>query len=164
MSASSLADINCAIAKTLGVIGEWWSLTILRNIFTGMVAFAELEKHLGLSIGVLSARLKTLTEAKVLTRQRAKDDAQSFEYHLTERGYDLYPILVALTDWGEKWMPNTRGIRVKLVEKRTGEMIQGAVVLSDDGSPLKPWDVDAIAGPGADEKINHLLGKKAERV
>ena len=162
MSVSNIADINCAVAKALSVIGEQWSLMILRNVFNGMQTFAELQKHLGLSTSVLSARLRTLTAAKILERRQAKEDGRSFEYHLTERGYELYPVLVGLTNWGEKWMANKRGLRVELVEKRTGKAIQGAVVLAEDGRSLKPWDVEAVPGPGADAAINRLLAKRGE--
>jgi DNA-binding HxlR family transcriptional regulator len=157
MSRSSLADIDCSIAKSLSVLGEWWTLLILRNVFHGMRTFDALQAHLEMSTSVLSTRLRQLTDAGILQRRKSGIDGRSFEYKLTERGFDLYPVLVALMQWGEKWAPNGRGLRVELVERATGEPIAGSAVISKDGRSLTPWDVQVIAGPGADEKIHQLV-------
>ncbi len=157
MSRTSLADIDCSIAKSLSVLGEWWTLLILRNVFYGMRTFDALQAHLEMSTSVLSTRLKQLTDAGILQRRKSGTDGRSYEYKLTERGFDLYPVLVALMQWGEKWAPNGRGPRVELVEKSTGEPVVGSVVVSKTGRPLTPWDVKIVVGPGADEKIKQLV-------
>lgn len=159
MPRSSLADIDCAIAQSLDIVSEWWMLLILRNAFHGMRTFDAFREHLEISPSVLSSRLKKLTDAGILERRPSGTDGRSHEYRLTERGYDLYPILVALNDWGEKWAPSPHGRRMELIEKATGEPIRGAVVLSRDGRPLMPWDVRPVAGPGADAKLRGLARK-----
>ena len=133
------------------------TLLILRNIFHGMRTFDALQSHLDISTSVLSARLKTLTDDGIIQRRQSGEDARSFEYKLTERGFDLYPVLVSLMQWGEKWAPNGRGRRVELVDRATGERIGGSVVIARDGRALTPWDVQARLGPGADDKIRQLI-------
>ena len=157
MSRASLADIDCSIAKSLSIVGEWWTLLILRNIFHGMRTFDALQAHLEMSTSVLSTRLKQLTDAGILQRRQSGADGRSFEYKLTTRGFDLYPVLVAFMQWGEKWAASERGTRMQLIEKATGEPIAGSVVISKDGRALTPWDIRIEAGPGADEKIQQLV-------
>tara|TARA_R110000751_G_scaffold76821_3_gene154863 strand:- start:3598 stop:4050 length:453 start_codon:yes stop_codon:yes gene_type:complete len=150
--------MDCSVAQTLDIVGEWWSLLILRNAFHGMRTFDAFQKQLDISSSVLSARLKKLTEAGVLIKVPCSDDKRSFEYRLTPAGMDLYPVLIGLMQWGEKWRPNTRGQRMVLLEKATGKPLQGVEVLSADGRPLKAWQVQPVAGPGADEHVHELIG------
>ena len=72
---------------------------------------------------------------------------------------DLYPIIIGLMQWGEKWRPNGKGDRMLLLEKASGLPIRGAEVLSDDGRPLKAWEVEVQAGPGADDYVRQLVGE-----
>ncbi len=158
MSRTPLNHMDCSVAQTLDIVGEWWSLLILRNAFHGMRTFDAFQKQLDISSSVLSARLKKLTEAGVLIKVPCSDDKRSFEYRLTPAGLDLYPVLIGLMQWGEKWRPNTRGQRMVLLEKATGKPLQGVEVLSADGRPLKAWQVQPVAGPGADEHVHELIG------
>jgi DNA-binding HxlR family transcriptional regulator len=160
MSAKRLPEFDCAVAQALGVVGELWSLMVLRNVFNGMHTFAALQENLGISSSVLSARLKTLCAAKVLARRAARHDARSVEYHLTARGQDLYPVLIALMQWGEQWMPSKRGKRLTLVDKRTGEPIHGARVLAKDGRVLQPHDVELRPGPGIDASFLSMVSQR----
>lgn len=156
MSKGSFADMNCPIAQTLERVGEQWSLLILRNAFCGMTHFDEFQRHLGISSNVLSQRLRRLTAEGILTRNAVATDRRAFEYCLTDKGRALYPILVAMTEWGEKWAPHPKGRRIKLVERSTGESIAGLVVQSKDGRALPGRQLAAIPGPGADEKLQVL--------
>lgn len=158
MSRTPLNHMDCSVAQTLDIVGEWWSLLILRNAFHGMRTFDAFQKQLDISSSVLSVRLKKLTEAGVLIKVPCSDDKRSFEYRLTPAGMDLYPVLIGLMQWGEKWRPNTRGQRMVLLEKATGKPLQGVEVLSADGRPLKAWQVQPVAGPGADEHVHELIG------
>ena len=157
MAGKSLRDIDCAISQTLAVVGEWWTLMIVRNAFHGMHTFDAFQENLGVSTSVLASRLKTLTEANIFRREQSAVDGRSFEYHLTEKGKDLYTLIIAMKDWGEKWYPNKRGSRIDLLEKSTGNPIRGAVVVASDGRVLNPRDVLPVAGPGADEAMLKLL-------
>jgi DNA-binding HxlR family transcriptional regulator len=163
MTSKRLPDVDCAVAQALGVVGDIWSLMVLRNVFNGMHTFAALQGNLGVSSSVLSARLKTLCAAKVLVRQAASSDARSFEYHLTACGQDLYPVLIALMQWGEKWLPSQRGKRLTLTEKRSGSAILGARVLAQGGRVLKPREVEVRPDPGMDALFHAPVAKRKTR-
>lgn len=163
MKKSSLGELDCAVARTLDVIGEWWTLLILRNAFHGMRTFDAFQTDLGISTSVLSQRLRTLCDHGVLEKRKSTTDGRSFEYRLTESGLELYPVLIALMQWGERHKPNGRGARIELLERRTGELIDGAYVLAKDGTRLGAKDVTPVPGPGADESTRTLLGHRAAR-
>ncbi len=152
-------DDDCGIARALDVVGEWRTLLVLRNLFIGMRTFDAIQAHLSISPSVLAARLKTLTEAGVVEKRPRPDDGRSHEYRLTEKGLDLYPVLVALLDWGEKWAPNGQGPRMTLLERSTGRPVRPMAVMSEDGRPLSPRDVTPVAGPGADDLIRALTAR-----
>jgi DNA-binding HxlR family transcriptional regulator len=156
MTKSSFADMNCPIAQTLERVGEWWSLLILRNAFCGMARFDDFQRHLGIGSKVLSLRLKRLTDEGILTRKAAPDDGRAFEYRLTPKGMALYPILAAMTEWGEQWAPHPAGRRIRLVERSSGEPIAGLVMQAAAGHALFPRDLVAVPGPGADDKTYEL--------
>ena len=156
-------DMDCGIAKALAVIGDPWSLLILRNAFHGMRTFDAFQRHLGISTSVLSDRLKRMEAAGILERRRAPGDGRSFDYKLAEAGLDLYPIIVSFKQWGERWNPHPDGERMILIDKRTGDPIRGVAVLGSDGRPVTPWDVRPIAGPGASEEAIDLINHKSTR-
>jgi len=160
---AALAGMNCAVARTLGVVGDWWTLLILRNAFHGMRTFDAFQSNLGISSSVLSDRLRRLTDAGVLRRRPSAEDGRSVEYRLTRCGLDLYPVIVAMMDWGEKWAPDPRGRRLDLVETATGRPVAGVAVLSADGKPLEPWEIRPEAGPAADTGTSDLLRTRSRR-
>jgi len=151
--------MNCAIARTLDVIGERWTLLILRNAFCGMSRFDAFQEHLGIPTNVLATRLRKLVRDGIVTRSRAPEDGRSFEYRLTEKGLALYPIVIAIAGWGEEWAANPHGARIEFLERRTGWRIPRLVVRNSSGKALRPGDVQAIPGPGADDKIRQLLAR-----
>lgn len=164
MANNSLDDVNCAVAQSLSVIGEWWSLMILRDAFHGVKTFEGFQGDLGISTSVLSRRLQTLTNAGIFERKKSAVDKRSWEYHLSELGLELYPILIGLLQWGEKYAPGEGGERLRLLEKSTGKPIRGAVVLSADGQALGPRDVRFEPGPGADQSLSELIANRAKRL
>ncbi|QES45827.1 HxlR family transcriptional regulator [Streptomyces venezuelae] len=99
-----LDDDHCAIAQALDVVGDWWTLLIVRDAARGVRRFDEMQRELGVSRKVLSERLKLLVEADVVTRVPYQDRPVRHEYRLTPRGRALLPVLVALQDWGDTWV------------------------------------------------------------
>jgi len=150
-------DTDCSVARTLAVIGDRWTMLILRNALHGMRTFDAFQEHLDISPSVLSDRLSTLTKAGVFDRRQSASDGRSFEYRLTEKGLDLYPVIVALMDWGDKWEPSEKGERLRLIERATGKKIRGAIVLSQDGKALRPQDVTPLLGPAAADDVRQLV-------
>ena len=153
---------DCGIAQALNIIGEWRTLLVLRNLFNGMRTFDAIQDHLGISSSILAARLKTLTEAGVVERRRNPDDGRSHEYRLTEKGLDLYPVVVSLLHWGEKWVPNGRGPRMTLLERETGQPVRPMAVTAQDGRPLRPHQVTPVLGPGGSEHMRILVARFAK--
>jgi DNA-binding HxlR family transcriptional regulator len=133
-------------------------MLILRNAFYGMRSFDGFQKQLGISPSVLSQRLRHLIEEGILTKNRCPNDGRQFEYRLTEAALELYPVLIALMQWGEKWRPNPEGPRIILKEKVTDRPVRGVFLLSEEGKCLSARDVKPFAGPGADELTQRLIG------
>lgn len=99
-----LDDADCAIAQALDVVGDWWTLLIVRDAARGVHRFDAFQRELGVSRKVLAERLKLLVEAGVLTREPYQERPVRHEYRLTPRGRGLLPVLVALQDWGDAWV------------------------------------------------------------
>ena len=115
MRLTSLAHWNCSIAKTLDVVGEWWTLLILRDAFGGTRRFDDFQASLGLARSVLTARLEKLTDHGILERRAYTQHPPRYEYHLTEKGRALFPVGTALLTWGDQWAPTPGGPPVLLV-------------------------------------------------
>lgn len=147
MKYKSLSHMNCALAQTLEVIGERWTLMILRDAFFGAKRFSQFEQNLGISKNILTTRLNQLVQEGIMERRDPAHGAHQ-EYVLTSKGYDLQPVLLSLMQWGEKHRPNPRGQRLVFVERDTGEPIRPVGPTSQDGRPLEPRQIRATAGPG----------------
>lgn len=100
--ASLAAALPCPIARTLEIVGEWWSLLIIRDALLGARRFDEF-KRAGISDNILSTRLKRMTDAKIFKRVRYQSSPDRYEYVLTEKGESLAPVVLALRSWGRKW-------------------------------------------------------------
>jgi len=159
MSKSSFKHIDCSIAQTLEIVGDWWTLLIIRNAFHGMRQFDAFEAQLGISTNVLADRLRKLTAHGVFEKRPSAHDGRSFDYRLTEKGHDLYPLIVSMMDWGERWAPNGQGRRIELVETATGHPVSTMAVRNAAGDALTPQEVTARPGPGADETTVALISR-----
>lgn len=158
MRRTSFEDMNCPIAKSLDLIGDWWTLLLLRNAFCGMRRFQDFQAHLGISSGTLANRLQRLTEQHILDRLPSPSDGRAFEYQLTERGRELFPVLLALTEWGEKWLPHPQGRRIRLINRLTGQDIAGLRAVMADGNHVDLADIVPLPGPAGDEGTYALVG------
>jgi DNA-binding HxlR family transcriptional regulator len=111
MRHASLAAQPCPIARTLDLVGEWWTLLIVRDALLGARRFDEF-KQTGIADNVLSARLKKLTQAGVLKRRRYQTHPDRYEYVLTEKGYALAPVVLALRAWGKRFTKGADSSRI----------------------------------------------------
>jgi DNA-binding HxlR family transcriptional regulator len=146
MKLKSFDHMNCALAQTLDVIGERWTLLVLRDAFFGAKRFEQFQKSLGIARNILTARLNRLVDEGILEKRPA--EAGRFEYVLTEKGLALQPVLLAMTHWGDKYKPNPHGKRIVFVDRESGRPIQPMSVRAADGRVLAPREVKAKPGPG----------------
>ena len=150
MKRSSVAHLNCSIAQTLEVVGEWWTLLILRNIMLGQRRFEAIQSHLGIARNILSTRLSTLVEADIVQRVPYQTNPERFEYRLTPRGRDLFPVIVALMNWGDAWeAPHGPPM---LLKHECGEVAPAILTCSACGQPITLDNIRAEAGPGLQRK------------
>jgi len=141
----SFEQFNCSLAQTLSVIGEHWTLLIIRDAFFGLTRFDQFHKSLGISRNVLTLRLKKLVDEGVLHKSEGPGHP---EYRLSEKGAALQPILVAMTQWGEQHMPHADGERIVFTDSQNGKRIRPVSICADDGRVLGPGDLRAQFGPG----------------
>lgn len=151
MKYKTFDHMNCSLAQTLSIIGERWTLLILRDAFFGAKRFSQFESSLGIAKNILSARLNMLVEEGILERRVSPEGAHT-EYILTEQGLDLQPVLLSMTHWGDKYRPNAKGDRLIFIERDSGEPIRRMGATSNDGRVLRPRDIRAVAGPGLEQE------------
>ena len=144
MKRKGLSASKCPIARTLDVIGDWWSLLIVRDIFLGRHRFGEFEKSLGLAKNILSARLQKLVAHDIITTAPASDGSAYQEYRLTDKGRGLYLVLVALRQWGESHLFETGEMERVLVDQKTGKPVKKLELRSQDGRLLGPADLRSV--------------------
>lgn len=143
MRRKALNKAVCPIARALDVIGDWWSLLIVRDALRGTTRFGDFQKSLGMSKNILTRRLRTLTDQKILELVPASDGSAYSEYRLTDKGRSLYPVLVSLALWGQDNAP-TRGPHAHMVDKEKGEPVRPLQVTASDGRVLKAGDTTMV--------------------
>ena len=140
---------HCSVARSLELIGERWTLLIVRDAFLGVRRFDDFQKSLGIARNVLTARLDLLVEEGILERRRYQERPERFEYRLTEdKGLGLWPVLIALVKWGDEYIAGGAPPRL-IVHRACGGEISGRLDCCACGAPLGPRDVEAIPGPGS---------------
>ncbi len=142
---------NCSIARTLGVVGEKWTLLVLREAFYGLRRFDDFHTALGCARNLLAARLKTLVSHGLLDRVAYKDDRGRgrHEYRLTDKGRDLFPVVVALMRWGDRWNADESGPAVQLLHRDCGEPVTVELTCGAGHVALNAREVTPVPGPGA---------------
>ena len=137
---TSHQDTQCGVARPLDAIGDGWSLLIVRDAFAGARRFGEFQASLGLAKNILAARLRTLVAHGVMEVAPAPDGGAYQEYRLTAKGRALFPVLVALRQWGDAFFFEPSETRARLVDRETGRPIEPLQVRSRDGRVLAPED------------------------
>ena len=144
MKRKSLCTEKCPIARTLDVIGDWWSLLIVRDAFFGKRRFGELQTSLGLAKNILCTRLRKLVSHGILKARAASDGSAYQEYALTEKGRSLYIVLVALRQWGESCLFEEGELDLLLVDRESGQPVKRLELRSQDGRLLGPADLRTV--------------------
>ena len=154
---------NCSVARALGVLGDTWTLLILREAFFGTRRFADFEARLAISKNVLSQRLQHLVDHGVLEKIDVGRHGPRFEYRLTHMGKDLTTVLTALRQWGDRWILGEGNEPLIVVDRATGEPIEPVRIRRSDGSPIGPRELELRAGPGASEETRERLEAYLEK-
>ncbi|MEU1202359.1 helix-turn-helix domain-containing protein [Streptomyces sp. NPDC005813] len=142
---------NCTVQRTLDLIGEKWTLLILRDAFNGVRRFDDFRRHVGLSEAVLAGRLRKLVEAGILRTVPYQEQGSRtrHEYRLTPKGRDLWPVLVALRQWGETHVADPEGPVLDIQHSDCGAPVRVVVECSDEHAALSPTEVTVLPGPAA---------------
>jgi DNA-binding HxlR family transcriptional regulator len=147
---TSFEDMNCSVAQCLEVVGDWWSLLIVRDAFLGVRRFDDFQARLGISRNILNQRLTKLVDDDVLERVPYQDNPPRSNYRLTEKGRDLWHVLTAMRQWGDRWAAPD-GPPLKMRHATCGRVVKAVAVCSHCGEPLTPRSVTVEPGPGAVE-------------
>lgn len=147
MKRTSFAEMNCSVARTLEVIGARWTMLVVRECFNGVRRFDDFAARLGIARNVLAARLQRLVDFGILERRLYLDKPERYEYRLTEKGFDLYPVLVSLMHWGDRWMAGPEGPPLKLMHEPCGTEVEPSLRCSNCGQEIRAREMRAkIAG------------------
>jgi DNA-binding HxlR family transcriptional regulator len=141
MAHAKLADPQCTISRSAALLGERWTLLLLRQVFLGTRRFEDFQTTMDISRSVLAERLAELVDEGVLRRVAYKDSRTRYEYRLTEKGRALYPVLMALRDWGSQWMPPVDGPSFDLHHHDCGGGVRAKVECTGCGAELTARDV-----------------------
>jgi DNA-binding HxlR family transcriptional regulator len=131
-----IGDVECSVARALSVIGDRWTLLVLRDCFLGARRFDEFQASLGVSPHLLSTRLFKLVERGILERRPYRVRPVRHEYRLTEKGRDLYPVIVSLVRWGDRWMTGREGPPLTLIHEPCGHATTPTLTCSECGEAL----------------------------
>ncbi len=144
---SDIGDMTCSVARALSVVGDRWTLLILRDAFLRVRRFEDFQASLGTTRHRLADRLRKLVDADILDRVQYQERPARYEYRLTERGRDLYPVIVALVGWGDRWMAGTAGAPIELVHRNCGRHVTPTLTCPGCGEAVSARDMTARPGP-----------------
>lgn len=148
----------CVIARAMDVLGEQWTMLIVRDAFFGIRNFDDFQKSLGIARNVLATRLAKLVEAGILTRRVSEEDRRKVEYRLTQKGRDLFPLIIGLSQWGKKHLSRAGELApFGIVDRATGAPVGPIEVRSKEGRVLSPHDTAIVAGPGMTDEIRSVI-------
>jgi DNA-binding HxlR family transcriptional regulator len=148
MRAADLSEQHCSIARPATLLGDRWTLVILRQAFSRTRRFDDFQRQLGISRSLLSDRLGKLVEFGILRREPYKDDVRTRdEYRLTEKGLDLYPVLMALREWGDKYMAD-EGAPIQVHHRGCGGELHTELTCEHCGEEVGARDAEVAPGPG----------------
>jgi len=138
----------CSVGRAMEILGERWTMLIMREAFYGVRRFSDIQRNLGIARNILSTRLQNLVRAGILERRLYQEEPERFEYRLTQAGRDLYPAVIAIMKWGDEYLSDEAGPPVVL-RHSCGELIDPVLVCDHCREPLHPHAVTPEPGPGA---------------
>jgi DNA-binding HxlR family transcriptional regulator len=146
----------CSVARSLSIVGERWTMLIIRDAFLGTRRFDQFQSNLGITRHRLSERLGKLVDQGVLVKVPYHDRPVRYEYRLTRKGLGLYPVLMSLARWGDDWMDKGQGAPLEYVHQKCGQLIRPQLTCSECGDQLRPEEVKPRLGPALRGLVNEL--------
>jgi DNA-binding HxlR family transcriptional regulator len=156
-----LANEWCSMARAMAVVGDRWSILILREAYYGIKRFDQFEYFIGVAPNILSSRLKRLVDADIMSRVPLPGHSTRYEYVLTEKGRAFFPAYLALKKWGDDWLAEAKGPQVVFRDRLDRREIEYPALLTSDGKPLQLEDVEVVAGSGAVRFNRERFGQAA---
>lgn len=150
MSRKRFDDSNCSVARALDEVGDWWSLRVVLQAMYGTRRFVDFQAQLGIARNILCNRLEKLVENGVLRKENVGSHGCRYEYRLTDKGRELFPVLVALRQWGDRWTP-APGSTLDLRCRANGQPVAAVTVQDQAGRAVDIRDV--VLGPEAEPAV-----------
>lgn len=150
MKRTQFADQPCGVARAMDIVGELWAFMIIRDVFLGVRRFEGLRANLQISRKVLTERLELLVERGILERRQYQERPARHEYRLTPMGVDLFPVLIALSRWGNRWLAGAAGAPIEFVHRKCGHVTHARVVCDGCGEDLGAHNVQPMIGSGGE--------------
>ncbi|MFC4257848.1 winged helix-turn-helix transcriptional regulator [Marinobacter lacisalsi] len=151
MARKRFDDSSCSVARALNEVGDWWSLLIVLQAMYGTRRFVDFQQELGIARNILGDRLNRLVDNDVLRKVDVGEHGPRFEYRLTDKGRDLFPVVIALRQWGDRYNPCPGDPPLDLRDRRTGKPIRQLEVQDAEGNPLSVRDVIVPDDPDEQE-------------
>lgn len=162
MRAKSFAGMNCSIAGALEAVGDRWGFLLLRDMLFGLSRYDEFRQSSGIPAQTLATRLRQLEEAGLVARSRYQERPPRDAYALTAKGRDLWKVMTALREWGDRWEAHgAPGTPVELIDRDSGHRLRLALVDAETGQPVPASHATTVAGPGADAQMELRLKARA---
>lgn len=159
-SKKRFSAMPCGVAQALDVVGEWWTLLVLRDIFRGIRRFDDLQQSLGVASNVLTARLRRLVDEGIVERRAYQQRPPRYEYLLTDKGRALSPVMVGLMQWGERYYAGETSERV-LVHTTCGEVTHPYLVCSACEQPTPPRELRAVVRSQLGEELVRIRERRS---
>lgn len=147
---------ECPCARTVETVGEWWSLLILRDAFQGLTRFDAFQASLGIAPNMLARRLKHLTESGLFERRLYRERPKRYEYLLTAKGRDFFPVIAAMLAWGNRHLA-PEGVSVRLAGRDSGQPLEPILVDAVSATPITSDNVALIPGPRASAQMRQRI-------
>ncbi|QUW84279.1 helix-turn-helix transcriptional regulator [Streptomyces mirabilis] len=148
MRRTSFANWPCSIARTMDLLGDWWTPLVLREAFYGIKRFDEFQQELGIARNTLADRLRRLVDEGLMEKRSYQQDPVRYDYVLTEMGSDFFGVLAAMNGWGNRWLAGEQGAPVVFHHDRCGHQGEPEVVCGECKEPMTAADTHPRMGPG----------------
>jgi DNA-binding HxlR family transcriptional regulator len=151
-------DWDCSVARSVDILGDWWTPMVIRSALLGARRFEQFTEALGIPRNVLTERLNRLVDEGIMEKVEYQERPVRHEYRLTEKGIGLYPVIVTMLEWGNRWLDwEDEGPPVHLVDRATGEPVEPVLVDARTGAPLDARSTRAayVRGDGSRPSTRH---------